>query len=108
MPDAANPVISARSIGAGRRGTTPPRGVLPFRAVRVLAFGVISLAIFACAFVGILAVWDFAAQDNAWRALATLGIIAAAMVAFVVVNEVFGASLGNGRPLQPDQRDDAP
>jgi len=31
-----------------------------------------------------------------WRAIATLGIVVATMVAFTLVNEFFGASLANG------------
>lgn len=82
-------------------GVKTPRGVLPYRVIRVVAFAVISTAIFVCSFIALLAVWDFADRDTAWRALASLAIIAGAMVAFVVVNEVFGRSLGPNQPLQP-------
>jgi hypothetical protein len=74
--------------------------VLPYRIIRVFAFARISIAIFACSFVALLAVWDFADPDTAWRALASLAIIAGAMLAFVVVNEAFGSSLGPNRPMQ--------
>ncbi len=93
MKPTPTPPRRPAASGPGPLLSPHARGVLPFRAVRVLAFGVISIAIFGCAFIALLAVWDYATRDTAWRALASLGIIAAAMVAFVVVNEVFGASL---------------
>ncbi len=69
------------------------RGVLNATYVRVAAFAFIGLSIFASAVVCLLAVWDYADRDTAWKALASLGIIAASMAGFVVVNESFGRSL---------------
>jgi len=66
------------------------KGVLPRHAVRMTSFAVISLTIFASGVLCLMAVWDFAAGDVAWRALASLGILAGTMAAFTVCNEVFG------------------
>ena len=71
----------------------PQRGVLNATLVRVTAFAFISIAIFAAAVVCLLAVWDYADRDTAWRTLVSMGIIGAAMATFVVVNEAFGRSL---------------
>ena len=89
--DAAPP--AKRPFAPGLLPSDGVRGVLPYRIVRVLAFAIISLSIFTCAFVCLMAVWDYADRDTAWRALTSLGIIAGAMIAFVMVNEVFGSSL---------------
>ncbi|MEM9419676.1 MAG: hypothetical protein AAGA25_11595 [Planctomycetota bacterium] len=74
---------------------SPPRrarrlGVLPTKAVRTAAFGIISLSIFACGALCLLAVWDYASEGVPWRALSSLGIVAATMGAFAFVNELFG------------------
>ena len=68
----------------------PRRGVFNRRSIRLTAFAVISLSLFAVAFVGVLAVWDYVGSSVAWRSLATLGIVCVTMVAFTVINEVFG------------------
>ncbi|MBB6430304.1 hypothetical protein [Algisphaera agarilytica] len=65
-------------------------GVLPTKAVRTAAFGIISLSIFACGALCLLAVWDYANEGVPWRALSSLGIVAATMGAFAFVNELFG------------------
>ncbi len=101
------PVGGVGQAGVGRRspdasglrtmGRTHRRGVLPKRAVRTATFAVISLAIFGCAALCLLAVWDHASEGVPWRALASLGIIAGAMGAFSVVNEVCGVNVDDDR-----------
>ncbi|MEM7625795.1 MAG: hypothetical protein AAF333_09210 [Planctomycetota bacterium] len=66
------------------------KGVLPKKAVRTAAFGIISLSIFACGALCLLAVWDYANEGVPWRAISSLGIVAGTMGAFAVVNELFG------------------
>jgi hypothetical protein len=66
------------------------RGVLPRKAVRTTAFGIISLAIFACGGLCLLAVWDYTSSGVPWRAITSLGIVAGTMGAFAFVNELFG------------------
>jgi hypothetical protein len=73
---------------------SPPRkrsGILNPTLVRVTAFVIISLALFGSAALCVMAVWDYAPRDVAWRSLATLGIIAAAMIVFTLINEKFGS-----------------
>ena len=78
------------------------RGVLPLKSVRIAAFGIISCSIFISVVICLLAIWELAASDTGWRALASLATISAGTVAFVIVNEIFGRSLGPNQPLQPD------
>jgi len=75
------------------QGWPQRKGVLPKQAVRTASFGVISLSLFACAALCLLAVWDYTTEGVPWRAVASLGIIAGTMVAFSVVNEVFGEKI---------------
>ena len=76
--------------------TPPPRrGVFNRKSVRLTAFAIISLSLFAVAFLGVLAVWDFVGSSVAWRSLATLGIVCVTMVAFTAINEMFGEGSGN-------------
>ncbi len=82
---------TGREIARDLRRPIRSRGVLPAKFVRLVAFGVISSCIFACTAVCLLAVWDYADHDVAWRSLVSMGIITAAMGAFVVVNELFGS-----------------
>lgn len=69
-----------------------PRGILPRKAVRLTCFWVITLSLAAAGVVCILAVWDYAKTDVAWRAAASLGIVVVIMLAFAVLNEAFGTS----------------
>ena len=75
----------------------PRRGVLPRAAVRTAAFAIISLSIFLCGVLCLLAVWDFTTGDVSWRAVTSLGIVAAMMGMFVFVNELFGGVDGARR-----------
>ncbi|MEM1108568.1 MAG: hypothetical protein AAGH99_07755 [Planctomycetota bacterium] len=70
-------------------------GVLPTKAVRTAAFGIISLSIFACGALCLLAVWDATSPGVPWRAITSLGIVAATMGAFAFVNELFGEAEKN-------------
>ena len=87
-------VFNERSPGPTRYRKPRPVGVLPRHAVRTVAFGVISLSIFACGGLCLLAVWDFTDGDVSWRAVASLGIVAAMMGMFAFVNDLFGGVEG--------------
>ena len=95
------PESSSRS-GARLSGLPNPReprrrvGVFDPRRVRTFSFAMISLSIFGAGTFCILSVWNYVRHDVGWRAIATLGIVVATMVAFTVVNEFFGASLATG------------
>lgn len=80
---------------SARPRRTKRLGVLPIKAVRTAAFGIISLSIFACGGLCLLAVWDATAEGVPWRALSSLGIVAATMGAFAFVNELFGEAEKN-------------
>ena len=77
------------ALAAARRW--PRRiGVINAKIVRVLAFIIISAVMIGSAFLCVMAVWGSVAPEVAWRALATLGIVALATAVFVSLNEGFG------------------
>ena len=67
-----------------------PKGVVNQHHVRLVSFTVIALSLFSTAVLCILAIWDYASHDTAWRALSTLGVIAGTMFTFTFINEIFG------------------
>jgi len=67
------------------------KGVFDPKGVRFVSFSVISIGLFGTALLCVLAIWDYASRDTAWRALATLGVLAAMAIIFTVINEMFGA-----------------
>jgi len=69
------------------------KGVFDPKRVRFVSFSVISLGLFGTALLCVLAIWNYASRDTAWRALATLGVLSAAAVIFTAINEMFGAKL---------------
>ena len=77
----------ARGRPKGRAGVFNPAHV------RFIAFVVIGLGLFATAFLCILAIWDYTPEDTAWRALATLGVVATTMFTFTFINEMFGSRI---------------
>lgn len=68
----------------------PPRGMINPVRVKIISFAIISVCIFACAIISILAVWNFAENDAVWRAFSTFLIVALATWVFAIVNERFG------------------
>ncbi|MGI9275106.1 MAG: hypothetical protein ACR2PT_09725 [Endozoicomonas sp.] len=75
------------------------KGVFNAGRIRFISFVVISTGLFTTAFLSILTIWGYAAEDTAWRAVATLAVVTITMVAFTVINEVFGAKI---EPRAPD------
>jgi hypothetical protein len=72
-------------------GFSPKKvAVINVRFTRLVAFLVVSLALFACAAVCVLAIWEYLAPDYAWRALGSFGIISGVSAIFVSLNEGFG------------------
>ncbi len=63
------------------------KGVFDPRRVRFVSFSLISIGLFGTALLCVLAIWNYASRDTAWRALATLGVLAAAAVVFTVIND---------------------
>ena len=66
------------------------RGVLNPKAVRNVAFYVITLCILVSVTVSILAIWDFAKDGALWRTVATCLVIASGAAVFSVINVMFG------------------
>jgi hypothetical protein len=90
---AAAPHVEPPAYTAARKPELRLKGVFDPKRVRFVSFSVISLGLFGTAMLCVLAIWNYASRDTAWRALATLGVLAAAAVVFTVINEMFGASL---------------
>lgn len=74
-----------------------PAGVLPRGLVRKTSFTVIALSMLGAAVVCILAIWDYAQRDVAWKAVSTLGVVGLFMLAFTVLNELFAPNEPAGR-----------
>lgn len=66
------------------------KGVINPRLARTIAFGIVTLALSACTFMALLAIWDYMARDALWRSLATVVVVVVATGLFTVVNEHFG------------------
>ncbi len=67
-----------------------PKGIIPPRRARKIAFAIVTTAIAACTLMSLLAIWDYMARDALWRSLATVVVILVATGLFTVVNEHFG------------------
>jgi len=70
-------------------------GVLPRSKVRMVCFVVLALSMFAAGALCIMAVWDPDQTGVAWKSIASLGIVAALMAGFTLLNEVFGPKKGD-------------
>lgn len=68
----------------GRRGLINPN------QVKMLSFGVITMCIIISVIACILAIWDFTKQDTLWRTVATCVVIAGGMMAFGIINALYG------------------
>lgn len=70
-------------------------GVIPRGKVRMGCFGVLALSMFGAGALCIMAVWNPTQTDVAWKAIASLGIVAALAAGFTLLNEVFGPKKGD-------------
>ena len=66
------------------------RGLINPTKVRILSFVVITLCIIISVVACILAIWDFTKQDALWRTIATCIVIAGGMMAFGIINALYG------------------
>lgn len=80
----------ARGVGIWPWST----GVLPRGKVRMACFVVLALSMFGCGALCIMAVWNPDQTGVAWKSIASLGIVAALMAGFTLLNEVFGPKKG--------------
>lgn len=75
------------------RGAT--RGVLPRSTVRMTCFLILTLSLVLAGAMCIMAVWDAAPSAVTWKAITTLGIVAAMTAGFTALNEAFGQPVEN-------------
>ncbi len=75
----------------------PRRGVLDPRRVQLASFVISAIGLLFSTVVTVLAIWNRAPRDTAWRSLATLGVLVGAAMLFNVVNYFFGARLDEVR-----------
>ena len=87
------PPADAPRPGGASPDSSRRKGVFDPARVRFLSFAVISLGLFTTALLCVLAIWDYASRDTAWRSLSTLGVLCATMLIFNVINEMFGARM---------------
>lgn len=67
------------------------KGFINPRIVKTISFTIVSLSLFFCTVLSILAVWDFITQDDiVWRAFSTMLIVGLASWVFAAINERFG------------------
>ncbi len=69
---------------------TETRGFLNPRAVRWIAFVIITTSLVVCTVLCILAIWRFTESDAVWRAIATFIVVSIATAIFTFVNEKLG------------------
>lgn len=69
---------------------TKRRGIVDPDQVRTLSFTVITLCIIISVIACVLSIWDFTANDTLWRTVATCIVITGGMMAFGVINSLYG------------------
>ena len=67
------------------------RGFITRRIMRVISFTVLAICIANSVIASILAIWDFTKTDALWRTVATCIVVSGGMVAFGVVNSLYGS-----------------
>ncbi|MCP5489352.1 MAG: hypothetical protein H7A43_11975 [Verrucomicrobia bacterium] len=71
----------------------PPRtrrGLIEPTKVKWCSFITITLCLIISVITSVLAIWDFTRQDTLWRTVATCVVIAGGMMAFGIVNALYG------------------
>lgn len=66
------------------------RGYLNAETVRTISFAVITLCIVISVIACVMGIWDMAKDGVLWRTAATCIVIAGGMMAFAVINSLFG------------------
>jgi hypothetical protein len=69
------------------------RGFINPHLVRAASFTVLTICIMICVVSCILAIWDFTKTDALWRTVATCVVISGGMMAFGVINLLYGPPL---------------
>jgi uncharacterized membrane protein YbhN (UPF0104 family) len=68
----------------------PRRGFINPHFVRAISFAVLTICIIICVVSCILAIWDFTKTDALWRTVATCIVVSGGMMAFGVINMLYG------------------
>ena len=70
----------------------PPkkRGFINQRIVQAVSFAVLVICIIISVMACILAIWDFTKTDALWRTVATCIVVSGGMMAFGVINVLYG------------------
>ena len=66
------------------------RGFINPSLVRMVSFTVLTICIIICVVSCILAIWDFTKTDALWRTIATCIVVSGGMMAFGVINMLYG------------------
>lgn len=66
------------------------KGFFNPKAVKTVAFTLITLCLIGSIVVSIMAIWDYADSDTLWRMLATMGVIGLGSAVFAYTNHIFG------------------
>ena len=66
------------------------RGFISPAKVKALSFFTITLCIIISVVSCILAIWDFTHKDSLWRTVATCLVISGGMMAFGIINALYG------------------
>ena len=69
---------------------TQRRGFINPHLVRMVSFTVLTVCIIICVVSCILAIWDFTKTDALWRTIATCIVVSGGMMAFGVINMLYG------------------
>lgn len=71
------------------------RGFINPRIVRTISFAVLTICIIICVVSCILAIWDFTKTDALWRTVATCVVVSGGMMAFGIINSLYGPPSGS-------------
>ncbi len=66
-----------------------------------MSFFTIGAGLFLTASICVLAIWEYASSDAAWRSVATLGVISSTLFLFTALNEWFGMRIRETEQLEP-------
>lgn len=66
------------------------KGFFNPKAVKTVAFALITLCLVGSIIACIMAIWDYADSDTLWRMVATMGVIGLGSAVFAYINRIFG------------------
>jgi len=84
------PILTSAPSTANPRPQKKAKGFFPPRAVKMVAFYIISFCIVASVVACVLAIWDFTKKDSLWRLVASFLVVGGGTALFAAVNGIFG------------------